>query len=292
MKKLFFLFIPLCLTLALAVFLLNYFIGYEIYRDVSYADGEENTMDIYIPKEAYSRESNGCVLFIHGGSWSGGDKSEEAFRCRLLAGRGYIAVTMNYTLWTEESSNEYNVFKVLDEIDAALIKVKDFTAGLGIKVDKAATSGYSAGAHLSLLYSYSRGDSAPLDIVFAAGMAGPADISDEVWGTDMAKRVGRRLTGIEFTDEMLKSEYGEKLLLSVSPTSYVDGDTPPTIIMHGGMDDVVPIGNSESLISRLAEHSVPYDYVYLKNSNHLLIQNPIKHLSYYGLMLKYCKNHF
>lgn len=290
-KKILLTVLLLSLFLPIAIFLVTYFTGYEIYRDVSYGAGEDNVMDIYLPKKSYTKESNGCVLFIHGGSWSGGDKSEEAFRCRLLASRGYIAATMNYTLWTEETSEEYSVLDVLDEIDAALLKLREFGEELDIKIDKAATSGYSAGAHLSMLYSFSRAESAPMEIVFVSNMAGPADISPRVWGNDMAKRVGRRLTGAELTDEMLDTEETKELLSSVSPITYISEVTPLTIIMHGGRDNVVPIGNAETLIDKLESCNISYEYVFLKNSDHSLIQNPIKHLGYYKLMLEYCEKY-
>ena len=65
--------------------LLGYFFAYTLYRDVSYGEKDVNVMDIYIPGAAYRREGNGVVLFIHGGSWSGGDKADETIRCRMLA---------------------------------------------------------------------------------------------------------------------------------------------------------------------------------------------------------------
>ena len=278
--------------IALGLLIFEYFTGYEIHRDVRYGDGDMNVMDIFIPKDAYERGESGCVMFIHGGSWSGGDKAEEAARCRLLASRGYIAVTVNYTLWSEDNADEYNVSLVLNELDLALETVKDFAAERGIIIERAATSGYSAGAHLSMLYSFSRGAEAPMEIVFTSNMAGPADISPEVWGEDMTVRVAKRLTGIDIAPEALKSGEYDTLLDSVSPVTFIDANTPPTIVMHGGKDKTVPVENAESLINKLEEYSVLHDYVYLKNSDHSLMQNPLKHFTYYGTLLDYCERYF
>lgn len=291
-KTLFLVVLPSTLLLFLAFFLIHFFTGYEVHRDVRYGDLDKNTMDIYLPNNAIDRESNGCILMIHGGSWSGGDKSEEEIRCRMLASSGYVAVSINYSLWSEESKDSYTVLDVPDELDSALSKVKEFSAERGVNVDKAAIAGYSAGAHLALLYSYSRGDTAPMDITFTASMAGPADISTEAWGEDMAARVGTRLTGTEITADMLGSDEIQSLLKSVSPTSYVDENAPPTLIMHGGRDTVVPIENAKLLMNKLSAYSVPYDYVYLENSDHSLLQDPIKHLSFYKMLLSYCNTYF
>ena len=272
--------------------LVIFFGTYTLYRDVSYGEKEANVMDIYIPNKAYRRESNGVILFIHGGSWSGGDKSEEAFRCRMLASQGYIVANVNYTLWSEQTANTYHVSQVLDELDAALLRVQSFALERGITVDKAAPVGYSAGAHLAMLYAYSRAETAPMDIAFVASMAGPAIVSPAVWGEDMAIRVTRRLTGVEISPEMLRSGEADALLASISPASFIGKSTPPTLLMHGGKDTVVPPANADSLVEHFTSNAVPYDYIHLKDSDHSLLQNPIKHLKFYGMLFEYCKRYF
>ena len=266
-----------------------------LYRDIRYGEKEANVMDIYIPGEAYRRESNGVILFIHGGSWSGGDKSEETIRCRMLASQGYIVANVNYTLWSEETANTYHVSQVLDELDAALRQVQNFTAQKGIdglNVNKAAVVGYSAGAHLAMLYAYSRAETAPMDIAFVASMAGPADISPAVWGEDMAIRVTRRLTGAEISPEMLRSGEADAILASISPTSFIGKNTPPTLLMQGQKDTIVPPANADSLVEKLTAFGIPFDDIRLENSDHSLLQNPIKHLKFYKVLFDYCKKYF
>ncbi len=290
--KIFFLVFFSALLLAVAWCLASYFGGYEIHRDVRYGEKDLNMMDVYLPREAYKRESNGVILFIHGGSWSGGDKSDETIRCRMLASQGYIVANVNYTLWSEETADTYTVFDVLDELDAALLQVQEFAAARGIAIDKAATVGYSAGAHLAMLYAYSRGEDSPVEIVFTASMAGPADISPEVWGEDMAIRVAHLLTGAEITPEMLHSGDADEILASISPVSFIDENTPPTLMMQGGADTIVPPKNADSLVEKFQANEVPHDYIYLKNSDHSLLQNPIRHARFYGMLFEYCKQYF
>lgn len=280
------------LLLSVVWALLDYFCTYTLFRDVHYGEKEVNAMDIYIPREAQKRKTNGVILFIHGGSWSGGDKADETIRCRMLASQGYIVANVNYTLWSEETSDTYHVNQVLDELDAALLQVKKFAAERGIVIDKAATVGYSAGAHLAMLYAYSRAETAPMEIVFAASMAGPADISPAVWGEDMTVRVARRLTGAEITPEMLRSGEADALLASISPVSFIDENTPPTLFMQGSKDTVVPPANADSLSKKLAENKILYDYIHLKNSDHSLLQNPIQHAKFYGMLFEYCEKFF
>lgn len=283
----------LVLLLIFAVFAaVVYFSGYEIFREIRYGENDANVIDIYIPKEAYERENNGCVLFIHGGSWSSGDKNDEDARCRLLASHGYISASLNYTLWSEDSADSYSVLQVLDEIDEALLKIKEFSSEREIDVGKIAITGYSAGAHLAMLYSYSRAESAPIDIAFTASMAGPADISPQVWGEDMSIRVIKRLTGEEISADSLRTGEADEIIASVSPTTFINELSPPTLLMHGGKDTVVPIANADTLVNRLSEHAVYHEYVYLPDSDHSLIHNPIGHLKYFVKLFEYCKKYF
>ncbi len=284
--------ILLLAVFSISVSTLCFMSGYKIYRDVRYGGQENNVMDIYIPHKAQDREANGCVLFIHGGSWTGGKKEEETLRCRNLANKGYITATMNYTLYSEANADTYHVGIVLDEIAAALNTLKQFAADRGVTITKAATSGYSAGAHLSMLYSFSRHESAPIEIVFTANMAGPADFSAEIWGKDKATTIGERLSTQQFTEEAWQNGQAEEILRALSPTSYITEDTPPSILIYGGKDTTVDKANGESLRKRFDEVGVEYDYIVLPKANHLLLRNLGKRLSYVKTLEKYCEKYF
>jgi acetyl esterase/lipase len=54
----------------------------------------------------------------------------------------------------------------------------------------------------------------------------------------------------------------------LSPVSRVDPRDPPTFLVHGGDDQIVPPGQSELLADRLREASVPYRLVELPWANH------------------------
>jgi len=45
-----------------------------------------------------------------------------------------------------------------------------------------------------------------------------------------------------------------------SPLKYVTKDDPPTLILHGTVDDLVPIAQADLLANRLAELEIPYVY--------------------------------
>ena len=269
----------------------SFMVGYEIFEDVSYGDLECEVMDVFIPDEAYGRETNGCVLVIHGGSWMEGDKADERLMCRYIADRGYIAATVNYRLY-DRTSEDYHVETVLDELDAALATLKAFAAEKGIHLTSAATYGYSAGGHLSLLYAYKRGSEAPLPVRFCADLAGPADLCEEIWGAERATGISLILSGKPMVEGTIENEERDRLLREFSPISYISSDSPPTILAYGGKDTVVPKENGDSLVARLAKKSVRYDSVFLPNSTHSMVTDLGDRMRFSGLVVDYCEEFF
>ena len=108
----------------------------------------------------------------------------------------------------------------------------------------------------------------------------------------MAIRVTRRLTGTEISTEMLRSGEADAILASISPTSFIGENTPPTLLMQGEKDTVVPPANADSLVEKLTAFGIPFDDIRLENSDHSLLQNPIKHLKFYKVLFDYCKKYF
>ena len=62
--------------------------------------------------------------------------------------------------------------------------------------------------------------------------------------------------------------------------------------MHGGKDKTVPVANAESLLASLEANDVTHDYVYMNRSDHMLIQNPFAHVTYFRLFVEYCREYF
>ncbi len=287
------------IVMALISFITGYFsaffpqdnISYDLYANVSYGLGEREYLDIYIPENAYGRKKNGCILFIHGGSWSNGDKKEMASRCIEMAEKGYITATMNYTLFTPMNADTFTVDVMLDEIGMALTEIKDFTERKGLNVTRAATSGFSSGGHISLLYSYTRAEQSPIELVFTANMVAPSDLSYEIWG-ELCPVIVSGLTGLNITLENVHSEMAKRAIASVSPVTYINQKTMPSLFAYAGMDPIVSTGNADSVIERFEKAGAKYDLVFYPDSFHTLLNNPEQHEVYMDKLDKYCKDYF
>jgi dipeptidyl aminopeptidase/acylaminoacyl peptidase len=53
-----------------------------------------------------------------------------------------------------------------------------------------------------------------------------------------------------------------------SPITYVDEKAPPTLILSGTIDTIVPITQAEKLAKKLDANDVPYLYVPFRGSYH------------------------
>ena len=129
----------------------------EINGGKDYKKNDRNIYDLYIPQYALDRknETNGIILWIHGGAWIEGTKDGMDIFCKLYSQQGYISATVGYTLLNSKDK-VFNIFKMLDEITACIKAIKKYLIGLGFVGNKLklAIGGYSAGGHLALLYSY------------------------------------------------------------------------------------------------------------------------------------------
>lgn len=272
----------------------GYSIDYEVYRDIAYSDASErNVLDLYIPQAAYDREENGFLLFIHGGSWAMGNKEDKAADCIEAASKGYVAATMSFTLRSGETADTYSVDAVLDEIGLAIEKVKAFAAEKGLNITKVAPSGYSSGAHLAMMYSYTRTEESPVRIAFTANKVGPSDFSEEAWGSS-GPALARSLAGKEIVERFAEEGRVDEIVAYVSPVSYVTKDSVPSLFGYGALDVVVPAGNRESILNAFKNAGAEYDFVFYPISGHGLKLNKITPAAkkYTAKLFEYCEKYF
>ena len=242
----------------------------QVYENVRYGNRERNVLDIYLPAAIDKSAEHGVILFLHGGSWTSGDKSSMAGDCKLFAEKGYVTATMNYS-YLNFSGEEKSDFKtMLTEIATALSTIKGFAAAQGINITKAALSGYSAGAHLAMLYTYSMVENSPLPVLFVQSKAGPADFSAFSLDTPDANEVlGRMGVEADLQNEAQRDEI-MSMMQALSPVYHVKKGTAPTLLAYGKEDTLVVWQNVVSLMNAFKANNVDYTLVEYPNSDHAL----------------------
>ena len=249
-------------------------------NEYRYGPHERNTVDIIMPEGAYGT-TRGMILCIYGGAWISGDKEGYSEKLREYASKGYVAAALNYRY----VSDYIHVKDELDDIENALAKVKEVAAEQGCTVNKALLTGASAGAHLSMLYAYSRADSSPVKPCAVVSESGPTDLSNPEYlvllaGNDettlalLCKLCGVKITMKEYRNKIGRYNLWLKAIKKVSPVSYVNGNCAPTVIAHGMVDGVVPYSDAVELDSLLTGAGAKHDFIVFPNSGHFLESDP------------------
>ena len=149
-------------------------------------DKTTNNYDLYVPDATPRNAKHTVILFVHGGAWVSGFKTDVNPYVHEFARRGYVTATIKYTLLSRTMDNpSLSIFRNLDEIDACIASIKEVLAKPGLDFDTTKTElvigGASSGSHLAMLYSYSRGQDAPIDIKFVVDAVGPVNIKPDCW---------------------------------------------------------------------------------------------------------------
>ena len=242
-----------------------------ILKDISYGEHERQKLDIFVPENF--RCNNGVLLFIHGGGWSSADKSVHSADAEFFCKLGFCTATMNYRYVSESIS----VFDELDDITLALKTIKEKCSAYGIDARNVILSGGSAGAHLSLMYSYTRQEEAPINSVAACVWCPPVDCAAtdfllgvsgefEDWKYDiLSKCCAVKVTKNDFTDTEQ-----QKALKRISPKEYVTEKCVPTAVFHGKSDELVPLEHIYEFIELLNKNGIKNDFLLYENSGHAL----------------------
>lgn len=257
-----------------------------LYSDVSYGNSASQKLDIKYPDYPDKiSETVNVILFIHGGGWSSGDKDVYSDATINMSNYGLLAASMNYRMFDENANCE----DMLNDIEAALNKIKAHAAEFKIKTNKVILMGASAGAHLSLLYTYKNHVSSPIPIAFCVSQCGPTDFTDpECYSgnlRDFYLDCASRLSGESVTSENLTKKRGT--LLSVSPINYVSENIPPTLFSHGMIDEVVPVSNAYRLKDALKDKGASYDMYIYPNSGHGLENDTDINQAFFTRMFEY-----
>jgi len=87
---------------------------------------------------------------------------------------------------------------------------------------------------------------------------------------DLTTEIGRKSGSVKKFLGGKTYEEAPDLYLVVSPSKYLKKGAPPTLILHGTIDDVVSIDQSDMLARKLAELGVPYVYDRLEGWPHAM----------------------
>ena len=231
-------------------------------QDVIYGrkDGVALTLDVFKP----AKPSGVGVLWMVSGGWFSAHDAINPGMLQPFLDRGETVFAV-----VHGSQPKFTIPEIIQDIDRATRFVRYHAREYGVDPERLAISGGSAGGHLSLMQG-------------ARGHDGDPNAKDPV------DRVNSRVQAVAcffpptdflnygstgtnaLTDETLKQfwiAFGYKSrepdeLIRVaradSPLYLMTKSMPPTLIIHGDADKLVPIQQSELVMKRLEELGVPH----------------------------------
>jgi acetyl esterase/lipase len=226
--------------------------------NVAYATDPQNKMDVYLPAGRSSATTKAIIL-IHGGGWNQGDKTDFNIYVDTLKKRlpGYAIFNINYRLATGSA----NLFPSQEmDVKAAIDFIYNKRTEYKIS-DKFVLLGASAGGHLSLLHAYKY--TSPVKIKAVVDFFGPTDLAAMYNNppNPLVPALLFQVTGGTPTTHAT-------IYQQSSPINFVTGQSPPTIILHGGVDIVVAFSQSVLLDTKLQQMGVTHQYVFYPTENH------------------------
>ncbi len=233
-------------------------------------------LDLYTPAGKAARP---LVVFVHGGGWTIGSKRATANYADFpgvlaeLARRGFAVAAVEYRL-----SGEAPFPGAADDVKAAIGFLSANAARYGIDAGRIAVWGGSAGAHLAALAALSCGET-PQDPCVQAfvGWYGPYDIAAMLKGAKAAQPAAG--APAPTAQERAESEGGLAFfnctasgcltdLAAASPINHVDAGDPPSLLLHGTADTLVPDSQTQAMAARMRKAGVPVEVVLIDGVGH------------------------
>jgi len=205
-------------------------------------------LNVFTPKKYNPKtDDRPAVVLFHGGGWEGGDRQLLAPHARYWAVRGMVAVNVEYRL--VDKANDVGIRDALQDCRDALQYVYGNADLLGIDRSKIVLLGESAGGHLaaSAMMGPSNRRQQPLPFSPAAlVLYNPVvDLPALSW---MSKKHG----AVPFPDSTNGASWKERVR-RVSPIEHVRKGLPPTLMIHGTKDNVVPQKQITRFVEKLRD---------------------------------------
>jgi acetyl esterase/lipase len=248
--------------------------GQERIRDLIYMKqaGAAFTMDVFKPKAP----NGAAVIFIVSGGWFSAHENINPGVAQGLNAEGFTVFQV-----VHGAQPRYKIPEISKMITRAVRYVRANAATYGVDPERLGITGASAGGHLSLMTAGTADEGnpnaadpvekQPSRVAAVVAIFPPTDFMN--YGTYTAKTL---LNGGMFapfrpafglpanpTDEQIA-----KVARDVSPIYTVTAKFPPTLLIHGDADVLVPLQQSEVFRDALAKAGVANDLMVVKGGGH------------------------
>jgi len=215
--------------------------------------GTELKLDAYYPASASGRWPG--IIYIHGGSWTGGDKRSSATQQDRVAlvEAGFLVASINYRL-----APESRFPAMIEDAKCAVRYLRAHADEFNLDPRRMGAFGNSSGGHIAALLGLAD-ESAGWDVgqhlAYSSAVGAVVDLYGPADLTTLLENNSERV-------------FRNEDLAAASPINHVTEDAPPFLILHGDHDSLVPLEQSRALYERLTEYGAQAELVVVRGGGH------------------------
>lgn len=213
-------------------------------------------LEIY-PAASATHKPTPVLLLVHGGGWGGGTREALAPHARYFAAFGWTSINLSYRL---TSLPNVTLLHAQEDVRAAFDWVRTQASQRGWDADRIVVLGESAGGQLACALGVLPPEPQrrqPRGLVLVNPVL---DLTTLSWALNQP---GLREAGP--FDLAAPANHPAR---AVSPLFHLARNSPPTLLIHGRDDSVVPFAQAEAYAARAKMTGAKVELVALEKTNH------------------------
>ncbi len=236
--------------------------------------GHRNGKDLLMDVARPEKPNGAAVLFLISGGWKSPEKSFKPWTIAPLLRHGYTVFAVYHV-----SQPDASVMEIVEDINRAVRYVRHNATNYNIDPQRIGISGASAGGHLSLMLATRGGPGEP-------DAADPVDRESSAVEavaiffpvTDLLKLGAStenpgdggppKHFGVAFGPQSTNPAVWKVTGHEMSPIYYVRSNLPPTLILHGDADLLVPLDQSQRYVEAVRKQGGTIELVVHKKGRH------------------------
>lgn len=245
----------------------------DISKDIIYGRGGDIPLllDMYIPRTSITTPMP-AVIWIHGGGWNRFDKTGGSDNTRFLTTHGFLTVSIDYRL-----SGVAKFPAAVEDCKCAVRWLRANAEKYNVDPERIGVWGGSAGGHLAMMVGCVD------EAVGLEGDGGWAEFSSRVQAVCSYYGLNNLLESYREIEEGRGSvpdssiivqflgchaEENPDLWEAASPINHVTADDPPLLLIHGELDQNVPIKKSEQMYEAYQQMGLEATLVRVREGGH------------------------
>lgn len=210
----------------------------------------ELELHLFYPEDHKKTDQRPAIVFFFGGGWVSGSPSQFFPHCEFLASRGMVAISADYRV---KSRHQTTPAECVKDGKSAIRWIRGQAAQLGIDPDRIAAGGGSAGGHV------------------AAAAATVDGFEEEEQDRNISSRPNAMVLFNPVFDNGPNGCGHDKVKdywRQISPMHNIDETTPPTVVLLGTNDKLIPVKTAQEYQRRMEALDLRCDLYLYEDQTH------------------------